>query len=95
MMAQQKENKPGQESGGSGERDNQPQRRDQTNPDKAIAIASRRRVRATVKSAKIRHNPANVRTPRVAPTNGVTAAVLSNWIFRAVEMPAALFLCLG
>ena len=31
-MAQQKENKPGQESGGSGERDNQPQRRDQTNP---------------------------------------------------------------
>jgi hypothetical protein len=48
-----------------------------------------------VKSAKIRHNPANVRTPRVAPTNGVTAAVLSNWIFRAVEMPAALFLCLG
>jgi hypothetical protein len=32
MMAQQKEHKPGQQSGGSGERYNQPQRRDQTNP---------------------------------------------------------------
>lgn len=31
-MAQQKEHKAGQQSGGSGERENQPQRRDQTNP---------------------------------------------------------------